>query len=654
VQTDVLGTELDRYPKSEAEHNKLVSRVNDMFTAADNARRPYEVRWKRFYRLWRSYVQRRQGDWRSKVFLPHVFYIISTILPRMTAALPKMLCLPVEELDVDGARNMEDLLEWSAQRAELDPELICQVQEALMYGTGILKTKVIKQEAYRVDRQPQTVPTTMPFPVPVQDPSTGQPMTDLNGQPLTDQVTVDLGMDLPVMDDQGNPVQDTTRTKVLLYQGPAAEAVDLFDFYVAPEATSIDDARYVIQRYWRSRSYIEDQVKAGAYRKPEHLTDSEWDDAVTDPKNQRASEIGMLGSNTDPTREGHMLHEVWTDDTVITVMDLKYVLRVADNPYAHGQKPYVRIVDNLDPHCFWGIGEIEIAEGMQDLLNALVNQRIDNVRLLLNAMFIIDTDAVQDLRDLQMRPGGVIRTRSVNGVPAKETVQRLDFGEVTSSAFEEAGEAERLLEKFTGVNGYTGGADPQDTMNQTATGAAIISDQGNSRFSHKVRMAEIMGYRRLARQFGTLLQQYMPDQMTLRVQGDNGAFTFKQLTPTDVAGGFDYDIEAESATTTDTIRRDQAMSLFQTLANDPLVNQQAIIEDLLRTFGKKDIQRYMAPPPAPMGQQIDPTTGQPVQIDPTTGQPVQIDPTTGQPALPDATAAPPIGAAPMSPVSAVA
>jgi hypothetical protein len=633
-QTDVLGTDDSLYPKSEQEHAELVTRVQEMFIAAESARKPYELKWKRFYKLFRSYVQRRQGDWRSKVFLPHVFFVIMTILPRLTAALPKMLAYPMEETDVDSANTLEELMEWAAQRSDLEMALITQQLESLIYGTGILKTKVIELKGFRMNREPVMNPIELAVEQAVMDPETQQPLVGLDGQEMTETVNESIG-DAPQLDDEGNPVYEMSKADVLLYRGPAAEPVDLFNFYVAPEATSIDDARYVIQRYWRSRDYIEQQVKAGAYKRPDHVSDEDWSQAMEDPKFDRAADVGLSGQSNDPTRKAHKIDEVWTDERVITVMDQRFILRVAENPYIHGQKPYIRTVDHLDPHCFWGIGEVEALEGLQDLMNALVNARIDNVKLLFNAMFIMDPDAVQDLRDLQIRPGGVIRVRSKDGLPVKEFLQRLDLGDVTASSFEETGEAERLMEKISGVNGYTSGGETTEGMNQTATGAAIISDQGNSRFSHKVRMAEITGYRRLAHQFGTLLQQYMPDEMTVRIQGPNGKFSFKPLTPESIAGGFDFDIEAESTTTTDTIRKDQSMSLFQTLAGVPGVNVDKLVEDLLVAFGKKDLESYKLQQ-MPM---VDPATGMPMdpnaQIDPTTGQPLP----TGQP---DALAPPPV------------
>lgn len=276
----------------------------------------------------------------------------------------------------------------------------------------------------------------------------------------------------------------------------------------------------------------------------------------------------------------------------------RVILLYRHNPFAHGEKPFIRQVDHLVPHEFWGIGELEVLEGLQDVLNATVNQRIDNTRLLLNAMFMVDTEVVKDLRDLQMRPGGVIRVKGAQGRPLQEFVQQLVLSDVTGGAFAEVAELERTIEKVSGVSAYQTGTDSPD-LNATATGVALISEQGNTRFSHKVRLAELTGYRHLARHYGTILQQFMPESQVLRIQGPDGTLTFKSLTPDDIQGAFDYDIEAESITVTESVKKDQALSLFQMFANNPYVNQLALIEDALRAFGHKDTDRYMAQPQMP-------------------------------------------------------
>ena len=53
------------------------------------------MRWRRFYKLFRNWVERAKGDWRSKVSMPYVFSIIETITPKLVAQIPKFLVVPI-------------------------------------------------------------------------------------------------------------------------------------------------------------------------------------------------------------------------------------------------------------------------------------------------------------------------------------------------------------------------------------------------------------------------------------------------------------------------------------------------------------------------------------------------------------------------------
>ena len=252
------------------------------------------------------------------------------------------------------------------------------------------------------------------------------------------------------------------------------------------------------------------------------------------------------------------------------LLNRRAVVRCDHNPFEHGEKPFIRIVDYFQEGEFWGIGEIEPLEGLQDLENALWNQRVDNVRLVLNKMLAFDPDNIHDLRDLQIRPGGTIRVRS-RDIPAREVLQAIDIPDVTSSSYTEAAEIERMTEKVSGVSAYTTGTD-SPTMNQTATGVSLITEQSNTRFSLKVKMAELTGLGVIARQYGSILQQFMPQTQAIRILNDDGVKQWVSIDAESLQGGFDFFIEAESSTITESVRKEQSMSLMQTFSQmiDPI------------------------------------------------------------------------------------
>ena len=96
--------------------------------------------------------------------------------------------------------------------------------------------------------------------------------------------------------------------------------------------------------------------------------------------------------------------EYWEDERVITVADGRVVIRDDKNPYSCG-KPFIHIVDQVVPHEFYGIGEIEQIESLQYELNDWRNHRMDGKTLTLNPMWWVPPGV--DLDDFIAEPGAL-------------------------------------------------------------------------------------------------------------------------------------------------------------------------------------------------------------------------------------------------------
>ena len=590
----------DLYPTDEQEQAKITAWVQNRFIQAESARKPHEERWLRYYKAYRSYVApRRPGEWRSNVWMPISFYVIETILPRLAAQLPSAVVNPVGPEDVHPAETMEELLHWAEDKSELWMEQVKSVKDSLIYGTGVMKITYGEKTGYNIREEPQMEESTFEQP-------TGE--VDMDGNPITQTVAAPP---TPVMDENGQPVTETVRTPYFTYQGPIAEAVDIDDFFPDPIASDIADARYVIHRVYRDRAHLEKMYKQGEYKRP---PDDLWETYLTEFASlRRQSEIGLSNEGI-PQRERDLfpLLELWTDNFVITILGERgqgILLRAIRNPFAHGEKPFVKIVDHVVPHEFWGTGELEPLEGIQSALNSLWNARIDNVKLALNKMFAVVMDYMMDPNDLVIRPGGVIRMRE--GLPLNQVFSEVQMGDVTSSSYEEVQELERESEKAVGVSPYQTGQE-SPAYNRTATGVALISEQGNTRFSFKVTMAEHTGYKRLMRQYASILQQFVPADLVIRIEGGTPDMVpgidpatgqpammpdplhgWQQITPDSISGRFDFDIEAESSSQTISVRREQTLSLAAQMMQDPYMRPRPIREDLLKEFGRKNPEEYL-------------------------------------------------------------
>lgn len=571
----------DLYPTSEEEHQALVTWALQAFQAADAGRRQHEEKWDKYYRMFRSYVERTVGDWRSKVFVPYVFSTIETILPRIVASSPRFLCAPVGPEDVEPAKVVEMRLNYCAQQSGLQYELLEGEKSALIYGTGLLKT--FYKTDIRTAYQQQQVPVEMEEDVEreVVDPETGEVMIGPNGQPVT-ETTTETSTELQT---QMAPFE------FVAYDGPDVVALDLYDFWIAPEASDVQSARYAIHRVFKEMGYVLAKVKDGVYRLPEGMGPADVADIEDEPLARRLATINLgPGSQQDSQRKPVELLEFWTDDgRVITMANRKAILRVTPNPYWHGQKPFVRIVDYPVPNEFYGIGEVESIEGLQDIQNVLVNTRLDAVRLTSNPMFGVDVTGIEDPRDLRVRPGGTIRTRG--GLPVRDVFERIDMGDVTDGAFAEAEQMERLIERVTGVSPITAGLD-SPSYNDTATGASLMMEAANTKFGMKLRMLEL-SLREVAQHWGALIQQFTSEEALVRFAGPGGQYVFGILSPDSVQGALDFDIEVSSTAQVATARRQESMQLLQSVGAVWPNAIPKLVQDVLEAFDRKDIPGYM-------------------------------------------------------------
>jgi hypothetical protein len=604
----------DVEPLTEAQHTQVLKKVLDWFEAADRKREDHRKDWRRQYAMYRSWTSpRAEGDWRSRVYIPMSFHVIETVMPKLIAQLPTPIVLPVGPEDEQPASKMEERLKWAFDQARLYLQLVSAYRSALKYGTGLLKVYPGKRVGWTIMDVPvmETVQQPAGPPTPTVDPLTGEPLLGMDGQPMIDEPEL-IEVEQQAADEQGQPKWEQVRREFTYYQGPIAEAIDIEDFWPAPEASSVEDARYAIHRVWRDLSYVKGKVADGTYVLPEGMSlDSLAGEREDSPALERQGDIG-LSSEPDVTRDPIEVWEVWTDEEVLTVLNRRIVVRVAPMPFAHGQKPFARVLDHFQEHEFWGIGELGPILGIQDAINALWNSRIDNVRLVMQRVFAVNPENLYDLRDLRLRPGGTIRMKSTLGINPSELIYPIDIEDVTSSAYEEVQVLIDLIERVLAVSAYQTGVDSPD-LNDTATGVALITEQGNSRFALKVRMGELTGLVPLSRMFGSLLQQFGEPEMMIRREGAGeidpatgvpSAFEWEPASAAEIQGAFDFDIEAGSATQNESVRQQTAMTLFEMLQGRtdamgfPLANDRELLKDLLRELGKKDIDRLMAAPPA--------------------------------------------------------
>jgi hypothetical protein len=527
-----------------------VQMVSTAYKNSLNFQRPYFERFNDYYRMYRAIREDGKQNYagRAKLYIPYVFATIETIIPRLVGSKPKIEAVPREANDIEKAKMNNNLFNYQWDEMEMKALLKLWVKQTLIYGTGIVKLSWLFAETKKE-------PVVMP--------------EEVLGGEIETEVKIDK---------------------------PNAELVDLFDFYIDPNATTIDDASYIIHRSERDLKELQDNPN---YTVPKGLVSQVSEDSY---KIQRDAILGLVKPKDINSKKIEVL-EFWGDydfgkgkEPALIVVANNQLLRAEPNPYAHKQKPFIKMEDTQIPFSFWGIGEVEQMESLQYELNDIRNQRMDNVTLILNRMWKVLKGQV-DEEDLVSQAGQIVHVDNMDALDAFETP------DVTGSAYNEETLVKSDMQLVSGVNDVTaGGAQGKGkgeagVSNQTATGIALLQEAGNARFKYKLDNIEdaLVSF---GKQLLALNQQFLDTPRTLRIVGD-GYTKWVDIEPDNIIGEYDITVEAGSTQPMNkSVRRAEARELLQTIM--PLVqigiDIKPIIRNLLQTYDFTNIDEVFPQP----------------------------------------------------------
>ena len=290
------------------------------------------------FRRWLSLyhqVTTEKQKFRANLFIPLVYPIVSTILPRMVANLPKFRYEPREESDNEGVEQMSKLVDYQLDRMDFFKKLKMWVKDTLIFGTGIVKVFWHRDDDYN-DPQLELVDLLDLFP----DPKATE---------------IDSGDFI---------IHRTVVSKASLKNMKSADGGELYK--------NLDELE-------ESFNTNDTGSTMGVSNKSMTVGEIDAQRSLGSPYKQSVStQIELLeywGVNPDEDDE----------EWVFTVANRKVLIRDEKNPF-EGRRPFIKM--HVDPinHEFYGKGVVEPIEHLQLELNDIRNQRMDNVNLILNRM----------------------------------------------------------------------------------------------------------------------------------------------------------------------------------------------------------------------------------------------------------------------------
>lgn len=488
-------------------------------TCYDWRRQAYHTKWDTYERNYRNIydpgIKARKKPWQAAMFIPATVTNVEVIVSALTKiGSGKRRSIGLEPREMGDELQSElnnDLMDYYLEKGDYAVSRYDCVKEAGIFGSGFMKLFWEKKYAKRRTRQ-------------VVMESFVEAVRQFRFQPQP------KGFEEVVQD-------------VLVKNGIRFQPVHIRDIFLEPNST---DGQRLIHRDRVTYNELQHLADQGFLDK--ESVDQLWMVKEGDSFEEDVRVVKQEQSQTDPNlgRPGydkqHTAWEYWgplplkwinldmPEDTEeqkraaaevtpgkILVASGYYFLGSEENPN-YAMEPNFLQMDYIRSGQTYGIGVAQLMEGLQEELNEVRNQRIDNVSLLMNKVFVAIEKYVVDPKDVKSEPGNVIRLKGSEIDDVRKVFTELPISDVPLSAFRETAELERQIQETTAANKVTITGSGQD-MNGTLGGMELAKQAAFDRFTV---IAFIIGRRfdvKVAKKCMELIYQNIDDESVRRILG---------------------------------------------------------------------------------------------------------------------------------------
>jgi len=530
----------------------------------------YDQLWQRLINLYRG-KQYRGASTGDRLLVNISFSTINTLAPAVSIGRPKINVNPRKPEDGDKAIVTESIINYWWGHYGCQPEFQRAVKDYLILGHGWVKT----------------------------------------GYRFVEEAKLD---DIEYSADEAagtEPADDVEAQTIIREDRPFLERVDPFEMYIDPDATSVNDMRWIAQRTRRplKDAKIDKRYDAAARKE---LSPSGY-------QKYGNQDVGYMSAQqaftSNPDNAYCDIYEYYNIDTgeMCVFSDSggdKFLIKPIKMPYEFGH-PFFMLRNYEVPGFFYPMGELEAIEPLQYELNEtrtqmmLHRKRYSRKWLFQESAF--DDDGRQALASDEDNVIVPVKSgENLNNVvvPMPALINPPEFYNQSSLITND-------IDRVSGVSEYQRGAIPETT--RTAREASIIAEAGNARVAEKLVAIE-NAIAQCASNLIMLAQQFMTGEMTVRILGTESAPVWLTFDKDYINGEFDYTVEAGStAPRNEAFRRDMALqmvSAMQPFAQAGLVNLPKLAEYVLGIgFGVKDPSSFLQEPPAPEAPPQGPPPG---------------------------------------------
>lgn len=562
----------------------------------------------RFYSRWRVNEMKFQAyidlpDWEKElkrlsnkgdpakcvsITVPYAFSVLNTIVTYLVHAF--LGNSPIFKVGADksefsaSAQNMEVYLQYNANHVRLTKHIFQFLNDSTMYGVGILRNQ------WKTEKKMRTL--------------------------WTEKKGLLAGLSL------GTSTMVRERREKITFEGTEVSAVDPFMFFPDPTVPMSEvntRGEYVFWKEYLGKHTLLGMQKEGTFK------------YVDKAPSQPSSNFGTMGANTSARglissgdssagdytswNKDKELYETMQGTCVIipkelglgeedypvkylfTILNKSQIVQAEPLDYDHDKHP----VSITEPYSMgYGFGQpgiIDYMAPLQDLMSWLVNSHMDNVKTMLNNMWLVDPSRVemQDLK--QPGAGKLIRLkRAAYGTDVNSAVRQLQVGDVTSGHLRDFELVMKLADMLSAVNDNLKGI--QDGGGRkTATEVRTSNEAGASRLASLAKKISSQAMVDLAEQMSLNAQQFLSDEFLLEVIGESAGKDNIRVTPQTLVGDFNFPVHDGTMPVDKLALVDVWKQIFQGISADPQMRSQfnvvGVFSYLSKLAGAKNIDQFI-------------------------------------------------------------
>ena len=366
---------------------------------------------------------------------------------------------------------------------------------------------------------------------------------------------------------------------------PRIEAVSFWDFYPDPDAVTVDDADYIIERHNYTKTQLRDLMNRPFFR-----ADAVRECLAMGPNYEaRGYESSLLDRETTDEfdKNRYEILEFWgyldkelaeqagleIDDDMDELDELSVncwvcngkILRLVINPFTPARLPYMVCPYEINPYQFFGVGIPENMDDAQTIMNGHARMAIDNLALAGNLVFDVDETMLVPGQDMKVFPGKIFRRQS--GQPG-QSIHGVKFPNTANENLMMFDRFRQLADESTGIPSYSHGTTGVQSTTRTAAGMSML--MGAAALNIKTVVKNIDDY---------LLRPLGESMFAWNMQ-------FNEDTP-EIRGDLDVKARGTSSLMQKEVRSQRLMTFLQTASNQnlaPFVKWHSVLSEIAKSL----------------------------------------------------------------------